>query len=428
MCDSPVFAPQLIENTYTEHGHIKKKGADFMKKIMLFLLFFVSLLVFPAFAEEDHEHRWTVGHNEQYHWGTCLICGEEYPPEEHYISCVSTGEECAACGLSAADGAIFAGTAHYFDQNTWDYDEYTHFHLCSRCGTHIYAEEHATTCQSPDACRICGAKTADGAVMADYQHNWRIQGDNLNHWDICAWCGESTEPEPHYIDCTASGKDVCSYCGAAEANGAVIENIMHYYDGSEQQHDAVSHWFICAKCGREIMKKAHYALCTAPGVCADCGTPCGDEVLHVNHDLSAYSIYDADHHQFVCENCHQQVLGAHNYVDGFCSYCGSPEPAPIVPPAYHLTDVTYDGRILSGRLVQTAGSVQADSPIIRVTFFITGNYYMSTTCEAESDGSFLVEAVGPIEFISLSAYRIERVSDTGAEERTVYAVGGFEIR
>ncbi len=41
---------------------------------------------------------------------------------------------------------------------------------------------------------------------------------------------------------------------------------------------------------------------------------------------------------------------------------------------------------------------------MRVTFFITGNYYMATAADVEKDGSFEVEGVGPIEYITALAY------------------------
>ena len=86
-----------------------------------------------------------------------------------------------------------------------------------------------------------------------------------------------------------------------------------------------------------------------------------------------------------------------------------PTVAPTEEPAddkpqYSFNGVTYNGQTFSGRLVHTEGTGTARKLKVRVTFFITGNYYMSTTVDVEEDGSFEVDAVGPIEYIVTIGY------------------------
>lgn len=90
-------------------------------------------------------------------------------------------------------------------------------------------------------------------------------------------------------------------------------------------------------------------------------------------------------------------------------------PLPTAKPEYKINTVSYNGKAVTGVLTHTSGTAEANNLKVRVTFFITGNYYMATAGLVESDGSFEVEGVGPIEYISIIA--IENNKDGG---RTTY--------
>ena len=70
---------------------------------------------------------------------------------------------------------------------------------------------------------------------------------------------------------------------------------------------------------------------------------------------------------------------------------------------YSLKDVAYNGQEITGTLAHDPTTAAAEQVSVRVTFFVTGNYYMATVAEVEPDGSFAVEGVGPIEYITLLA-------------------------
>ena len=74
---------------------------------------------------------------------------------------------------------------------------------------------------------------------------------------------------------------------------------------------------------------------------------------------------------------------------------------------YKLAQVHYDGSVIRGKLLPlNSGEISGDERV-RITFYISGNSYMATMAETEADGSFEVEAVGPIEYITLLALRQE---------------------
>ena len=66
--------------------------------------------------------------------------------------------------------------------------------------------------------------------------------------------------------------------------------------------------------------------------------------------------------------------------------------------------MTYDGEKFTGKLVHVEGTGIAKKLRVRATFYIVGNYYMGTSVDVEEDGSFEVDAVGPIEYITVVAY------------------------
>ena len=83
----------------------------------------------------------------------------------------------------------------------------------------------------------------------------------------------------------------------------------------------------------------------------------------------------------------------------------APTEEPTLPPKYSFNgDLHYDGTAVRGTLSHENGTGEAKKLRVRVTFFITGNYYMATTAEVEENGSFEVEGVGPIEYITMMAY------------------------
>ena len=75
-------------------------------------------------------------------------------------------------------------------------------------------------------------------------------------------------------------------------------------------------------------------------------------------------------------------------------------------PKYTIQDLSYDGQFLSGKVVHDETTPTVEKIKIRATFFIVGNYYMATSATVRDDGTFMVEAVGPIEYITAIANSI----------------------
>lgn len=79
------------------------------------------------------------------------------------------------------------------------------------------------------------------------------------------------------------------------------------------------------------------------------------------------------------------------------------ETAATAEPKYTLTDVKYDGKDISGKVVLVDGTSAYEKITVNVTFFIFNNYYMATSQTVKKDGTFSITGVGPIEYITALA-------------------------
>ena len=99
-----------------------------------------------------------------------------------------------------------------------------------------------------------------------------------------------------------------------------------------------------------------------------------------------------------------------------------PVMADSPEPKYGFSSTIYDGQAITGRLIHAERTAKANVLEVRVTFFVTGNYYMATVGETDEEGRFEVEGVGPIEYITAVA-----IGSGPNGERTICGAVGFEI-
>lgn len=90
-----------------------------------------------------------------------------------------------------------------------------------------------------------------------------------------------------------------------------------------------------------------------------------------------------------------------------CTVCGETKTdavkwEPAKDPKYTMT-ASYNGTAVTGKLVHDDSTVEAAAKFVRVTFYVEGNYYMATMAEVEADGTFSVDGVGPIVYITAVA-------------------------
>ena len=404
--------------------------------------------------------------DETSHWYHCMLCDEILNKETHYVSCVSdTPDVCSGCGMSKADGAKLDRISHRYTDESMTHDREYHWQICADCGAPTEKEKHQSNCVNPWVCAVCEVSSGDALVpftehtviyLSDESFHWqhcttcgqdlydreshydycdgdksvcaacgepasrvyigdirhketKAAFDSISHFIQCVVCGETWNEQEHYTSCEMP--DQCQGCAAKASDGAVIP-VAHLGPFGDYAYDDVSHWRMCEACGEKADLGPHTDYCTNYGrsfhQCMVCTiineTEAEWNLIHVPIETR----HDETYHWEQCQSCGEEVdRRKHDFNElGFCAYCGyqatAPQPAK---PTYSLQGVKYDGKAVSGKLDIKGGALPgAGEMIVRVTFFLFNNYYMATVGEVEPDGSFAVEGVGPIEYITVLAF------------------------
>ena len=218
---------------------------------------------------------------------------------------------------------------------------------------------------------------------------------------------------------------VCSACKQRQVRAFTDETlpVEHKADGSE-----------CTFVDDKDFKYTCGALNDVKMVC-ECGNTKIDYDRYVEHAPGAYSeiIYKAATCKeeglkfWKCTNCNKDgkyeitaKTEDHAWDDGVittpatkeadgvktftCKDCGTTKTEAVkyvvtADPKYTLK-ATYNGGVVSGNLAHVDDTKEAANQFVRVTFYI-GTYYMATTAEVNADGTFAVEGVGPIDYITV---------------------------
>ena len=284
--------------------------------------------------------------------------------------------------------------------------------------------------------------------------------------------------------CTTDGLkgEVCSKCNKVKDGSEVVIPAAHTWGEAKELTAATCTEKgvaikTCTVCGAiesvEIAAKGHTPedVAEVPATCKTEGTKAGKKCSVCGEKLSGFETIPVDENAHVwgkaeavkaptcteagseivtCEVCGKiekrdvDALG-HTWDDGkitkeatkdakgektyTCTVCGETKTEEVdyvitADPKYTITALTYDGMSVKGKLVHDEDTLTADELTVRVTFFLSGNYYMATIGEVEADGTFTVDGVGNIEYISLVvngslSVNPEKVIGLGSGEITV---------
>ena len=175
------------------------------------------------------------------------------------------------------------------------------------------------------------------AVIGDpLPHNWTYDAGDTEDSHVCAECGAA---EQHFwkevegtntATCTEPGVRTvrCSVCGMekeeeAEAKGHTLDNRWN--------HTALEHYQKCSTCGEEFGRGNHEYTYSEDWDDYEC------RICHVLHEEicgGALTIQEATCQRIVyhCDSCGYDMTKPgtfdeyHDYVDGFCRYCGAEDP------------------------------------------------------------------------------------------------------
>ena len=254
------------------------------------------------------------------HWHVCLGCGER---SDHYSHCGSCTDpsKCIVCAAPYNGEDVW----HVgLDWNSPLHDESSHWYDCPTCQKQIDKQAHYIGCADPAHCKVCGAACSGGEVEHSGAYKEQMQHDETHHWYFCTDCQERQEYYPHCASCTDLTH--CDRCGAPY-DGSVV---LHWgVDWENPLHDAAGHWYVCADCGQKVHEGAHYAVCTDPTHCADCGVPYdGKDIRHTGTNCDAW-LTDGNAHWKYCDACQTKQLEDAHY-----AYCSDPTHCAVCGAAY----------------------------------------------------------------------------------------------
>lgn len=212
-------------------------------------------------------------------------------------------------------------------------------YVCRCCGmVQDCPHAHMTYKDLEDGTHILLCEDCQAVIGDPLPHNWTYDAGDTEDSHVCAECGAA---EQHFwkevegtntATCTEPGVRTvrCSVCGMekeeeAEAKGHTLDNRWN--------HTALEHYQKCSTCGEEFGRGSHEYV-YEPGIgwedyaCRICGE------LHEFLCGGALTIQEATCQRIVyhCDSCGYDMTKPgtfdeyHDYVDGFCRYCGAEDP------------------------------------------------------------------------------------------------------
>lgn len=210
-------------------------------------------------------------------------------------------------------------------------------YVCRCCGmVQDCPHAHMTYKDLEDGTHILLCEDCQAVIGDPLPHNWTYDAGDTEDSHVCAECGAA---EQHFwkevegtntATCTEPGVRTvrCSVCGMekeeeAEAKGHTLDNRWN--------HTALEHYQKCSTCGEEFGRGNHEYTYSEDWDDYEC------RICHVLHEEicgGALTIQEATCQKLVyhCDSCGYDMTKPgtfdeyHDYVDGFCRYCGAEDP------------------------------------------------------------------------------------------------------
>lgn len=210
-------------------------------------------------------------------------------------------------------------------------------YVCRCCGmVQDCPHAHMTYKDLEDGTHILLCEDCQAVIGDPLPHNWTYDAGDTEDSHVCAECGAA---EQHFwkevegtntATCTEPGVRTvrCSVCGMekeeeAEAKGHTLDNRWN--------HTALEHYQKCSTCGEEFDRGNHEYTYSEDWDDYEC------RICHVLHEEicgGALTIQEATCQKIVyhCDSCGYDMTKPgtfdeyHDYVDGFCRYCGAEDP------------------------------------------------------------------------------------------------------
>ena len=245
-----------------------------------------------------HPYSENYTYNDQTHQRICEDCGALEAPEKHRQNCLTPGK--CLCGYEGEIGEIL----HNYDNDEFTYDETGHQRVCNNCGEPAEAEAHWAYCTRPGKCE-CGYE----GEIRNLQH---LETDYVDcgdtHQVVCRDCEAILWGGQHFAECIRP--NVCVLCGH-EGEMEIVDHERLEYTITDEGHTAK-----CVSCGEIAIEGSHVASCNARSKCVECGYE--GEIELIAHDFYKYT-RTAEKHVSICRYCDETTEGTHY------AHCSAPE-------------------------------------------------------------------------------------------------------
>jgi len=267
-------------------------------------------------------------------------------------------------------------------------------------------ERHCVNCEKLEI------RVGDKKPCNDKEHKWEVKDPtklvcktlNANTEFVCSVCGATKKEDYPIADhdweviatikaatCKEVGSEVvkCKVCGEVEQREVALA-----------KHTLTKVEAVAATC-KKAGNKEYYK-------CSVCEKLFSDAEGKTEVKLADVTIaIDPEAHEWdegkITTEPTTDKAGVKTYTCKHdAKHTKTEEVAKLTPAAkYTLTALAYNGQSVTGKVVHEEGTKVVEGLTVRVTFFLDGNYYMATIGDVEADGTFSVDGVGPIEYISV---------------------------
>ena len=248
--------------------------------------------------------------------------------------------------------------------------------------------------------------------------------DNVNgYWlRTCSVCGETENRiSPYYPDKCEEGKHTYVQTSKTPAtclaDGEMVETCSRCGDEKKTVIKTTGHAW-------DLAKVTTPATCTADGeglfFCTACGITETQTIKALGHDYGPYVVTT------------EPTTEAEGEATSTCTRCGATQTKKVdklqKEAEYTISDVKFEGGILSGKISHTEGTKDA-TVNVRVTFFTANSTYISVAATIYEDGTFEAEGAGAVEHIAYGAYAAAKVVNyNDVKTATCFGSDEFDVK
>ncbi len=158
---------------------------------------------------------------------------------------------------------------HLYDENVYERDNTSHWHLCLRCTKPSEEVSHSYNQSSTSSSYLKSSATCTQAAVYYYSCLCGAEGTNTftsgsalghnltKHEAVAPTCG--TDGNIAYWSCSRCGKNFSDEKGTTEVANIVQQATGKHTEPTDRSEDETYHWYVCTSCN-QVYEKAKHTL------------------------------------------------------------------------------------------------------------------------------------------------------------------------